>query len=88
MERAQLSPTKAVKATVAPWSLLLRVNRKLRGANLKVRSARGDSRRQQLGRYFILDMNSNTIKQTRVDLESLARSLKCLPPWEGTTRSW
>ena len=36
-----------------------------------------------MGRYFIVDVNRNAITTQRVDLESLAREMGVIHPWES-----
>jgi hypothetical protein len=61
-------------------SLRQRINRKL-GRDGK-RPERGECEEQQVGRYFILDVQRNSIERKDVDLEELGREVGVLQAWE------
>jgi len=69
------------KVPVSPRALLQRINRALRSNLRGVRKARGD-RWPELGEYYLMDFNRNTILRMKVDLEQLGRELEVLQPFE------
>jgi len=74
------------EAPVSPGSLFQRVNRALKAKQKSLRVAR-DRWRSDLGTYYIVDFNQNTIVKTHVDLEVLARELGVLHAWERLTEN-
>jgi hypothetical protein len=60
---------------VPEYTLVLRINRFLMPLNQKLRKARGDRARSDLGEYFLLDVKRNLILETHVQVEALGRRL-------------
>jgi len=73
-------------APVSPGASFQRVNRALRAKQKALRVAR-DRWRSDLGTYYLVDFNQNTIVETHVDLELLARKLGVLRAWETLTEN-
>ena len=77
-----------MKAQVTERALVARVNRKLADKGRQLRRARGfwDGKNwhedNNLGRYFVLDLNRNNIVDHHVDLEEYARIILVLAAWE------
>jgi len=63
-----------------------RINRVLRAKQKALRVAR-NRWRSDLGDYYIVDFSQNTIVETHVDLEVLARELGVLHAWERLTEN-
>ena len=80
-------PTKTY-ATVSERALIARINRKLAKQGEQLRRARAtrDGNHlipdNNLGWYFIIDVNRNFIVHTHIDLELLGRELDALANWE------
>ena len=63
-------------------ALIQRINRRLEAEGEILKVARGERQRQEVGDYWILDFQKNSIVATNVDLEVLAREVDALQPWE------
>ena len=75
--------TKARKVPVSVRVVLARVNRKLAVEGSVLRRCRQDSRNHdQLGDYYMVNLNSNGIFKTQCELEEEARELGVLGEWE------
>jgi hypothetical protein len=77
---------KREKVPVSPRALIGRLNRALSHKYLAVRKARPGSRlEQEVGAYYLLDMNRNCIDRAGydIDLESLAREYGVLRNYEA-----
>ena len=69
--------------TVTKRALVARINRKLPDLQ-QVRTAReGGMLRHNVGRYYVLDARTNSVIDTHVDLERLARSLGAMHELES-----
>ena len=68
---------------VSLTALVARINRKLRKQGEKLRRAYTESAQQEVGHYFVVDLNRNRIVNTDVDPEQFARELEVLQPWEA-----
>jgi hypothetical protein len=80
---------KAVQVPVSERAVLARINRKLAGDNEQIRQPRPGTRAQaELGDFYRLRFGrggsepSTNVIDTHVDLETLARELGVLSPWE------
>lgn len=62
-------------------ALLQRVNRVLAKRYETLKRPRGRLR-EELGRFYLLDLNHNVIRDRSADLEALGRELGCLKEWE------
>jgi hypothetical protein len=71
---------------VSMGGVVQRINRALKAKQKALRVAR-DRWRSDLGTYYIVDYNQNTIVETHVDLEVLARELGALHAWERLTEN-
>ena len=67
------------KVQITERALVQRLNRKLAKENELLRAGRGE---RDLGRYFVVDTRRNLIVRKDVDLESLARDIGAIAPWE------
>ncbi len=57
-------------------AVVKRINRKLAHAGfVRLRKARSDRARQDVGEYYLLDLNRNALIETCVDPQDLARKL-------------
>ena len=68
---------------VSMRALIQRINRKLWPELQQLKATRGDRWRNQLGDYYVVDLNSNAILSQHVSPEKYGRELGCLSPWEG-----
>jgi hypothetical protein len=69
---------------VTARALVQRINRRLAYKYEAVRQTRPGTRAErELGRFYIVDFNRNAVLDMHVDLESLARELGALKPWEA-----
>ena len=64
--------------TVTRPALLKRINRTLNHSGERLAITRGDRWRGELGDYYVIDFNRNTIVAQHVDPEELARELGVL----------
>jgi hypothetical protein len=72
-----------MKAKITERALFARIDRKLAKDGERLRRCRSDSRAHaELGDYYIVAGDRNTIETTHVELERLARSLDLLADWE------
>jgi hypothetical protein len=76
---------KRTKAPVSKAALMARINRKLSRTNQRLKAARGDRQRLDLGDYYVINVNRNWIVSKGIDLEEYARELDVLQPWEALT---
>jgi hypothetical protein len=68
---------------VSEDELMLRLNRVLDRDGLRVRKTPdGSQARRRLGRFFVMDIESNTCRQKHIDLEPFARDHNCLAALE------
>jgi len=64
-------------------ALLQRLNRALLKRYLMVNTCRFDSRWfNELGRFYLVEVNRNAIWRSNVDLEKMGREEGVLKPWE------
>ena len=72
------------KKTVSERAVIARINRALAKDGEALRKTRADSRWiSDLGYYYIIDTNLNTITAQHLSLSELARELNVLKPWEA-----
>jgi hypothetical protein len=69
---------------VSLGATIQRINRILAREQRALRITR-DRWRDDLGDFYILDRSQNSVVQTHVDLEVLAREMGLLRPWEKLT---
>jgi hypothetical protein len=74
--------TTATKVPVTTRALIQRINRKLSSEMMQLKTTRGERWRNDLGDYYIIDVNKNIVVRAHLDLEELSRELGCLSPWE------
>lgn len=72
----------ATKVPVSRVALVARVNRRLAENNEQLRASKGAAAKQEMGDYYIVNTQKNEMTNSNLDLEGLARELKCLQPWE------
>jgi hypothetical protein len=79
-----MSETKKTRVPVAERALLARINRQLahEGRRMK-RCADNSPWHAQLGDYYVLDMNRNTIDAQFVSIEAWGREAGVLKDWEA-----
>lgn len=58
---------------VSKKNLIQRINRKLKKKHLKLKTNTSKKLKKDLGRYYVVDTNGNTVIQGHVDLETLGR---------------
>ena len=73
---------KGQKVPVTKRALVQRINRKLAASGEAIKAARGGRQRRELGDFYRLNVNRNTLVAKDVDPEALARELGVLHPWE------
>jgi hypothetical protein len=71
-----------MQAPISERALIARINRKLARDGQQLRVNTSNAWRQDLGNYYVLDGNINSVVSTHEDLEPLARELGCLKPHE------
>lgn len=76
---------KPQKVAVSRRAVLQRVNRKLAPQLKALKAWRTSGLRYKAGDLFHLDLNRNAILNINVDLESFAREVGALQPWESLT---
>jgi hypothetical protein len=70
------------KVAVSRRAVVQRVNRKLASQGQRMVAARSERVRQELGSYYVIDLNSNTVVWKRFDLAAYAQKLGALKTWE------
>jgi hypothetical protein len=70
------------KVPVTERALFQRINRKLAHENEQLKTCRGGQWENELGRYYVVDLNRNSITASDVDPEALGRELGVLARWE------
>lgn len=75
--------TSAPKARVTTRALTQRIKRALSAKGAFLRKSRGERTTRELGAFFIVDAQANTITATRQSLEELGRELKVLADFEA-----
>lgn len=68
---------------VTTRATIQRINRKLAPDYQRLRVTRGERWRGELGDFFVVDEFHNTIAQTHVDVEALAKDMGVLRAWES-----
>ena len=63
-------------------AVLKRVNRVLEADSRILKRTRGGRAEQELGRFFVVDLDRNIVVDRGVDLEALARKLGALEDFE------
>ena len=67
---------------VTARALTQRINRALGEEGRMLRKTRGSRALQDLGEYYVLNVDRNWVIQTDVDLEGFGRELGCLEAYE------
>ena len=75
--------TQMPKRPVSESALIRRVNRKLVPDLHQLKKSRGETMRQDLGEFYVLDLFRNTVCDLNVDPEQIGRELGVLTPCEG-----
>jgi hypothetical protein len=74
---------KREKVLVSERAILARINRKLAKDQEVLRKCRRDNRSyHQLGDYYRIDVRCNGVVEMDVPLETIAKDLEVLKPWE------
>lgn len=74
---------KLKKVAISERALLARINRKLKQDNEQLRKCKVDSRGYgELGDYYAIDLNRNTVTATHVDLSKWGKEMKVLADFE------
>ena len=63
-------------------ALIQRINRALVEEGRMLRKTRGSRALQDLGEYYVLNVDRNWVIETDVDLEAFGRKLGCLEAYE------
>lgn len=80
-----------IRIRITERALFQRINRKLKQDGEKLCTARTDSAKEQLGRFYVVETGqharpkravSSGVVHTDVDLEKLGRKLGVIQPWE------
>jgi hypothetical protein len=74
---------KHTKVPVTERALIQRINRKLEPGLERLKMSRTEHMEQQIGRYWVLDLNRNFVRHPHVNLETYARELGVLREWEA-----
>ena len=72
----------ATRVPVGRVALVARVNRRLAENNEQLRASKSAGAKQEMGGFYIVNTQVNGVTSSNLDLEDLARELKCLQPWE------
>jgi len=72
----------ATRVPVGRVALVARINRRLAENNEQLRASKSAAAKQEMGDYYIVNTQVNGITNSNLDLEDLAREMKCLQPWE------
>lgn len=73
-----------MKATISRRALLARINRKLATEQKQMKQARQGTRlHQDVGDFYIVDLNRNTIDSMHCDLEGWGKELGAMAPYES-----
>jgi hypothetical protein len=64
-------------------ALLQRINRRLAGKGELLKKTRGAGAREEVGDYYVIDVNRNVLMLKHVDPETLGRKLGVLQSWES-----
>ena len=74
------------KLAISERALYQRINRRLSQAGERLCTARGESAKQELGDYYVVETGQRTtcagVAHAYVDLETLGRELGAIRPWE------
>ena len=71
------------KVPISRRALIGRINRRLRGDDLCLKTTRGEGRaRRELGEYYVINVRYGGIVWANVDLESEGREHGALRDWE------
>jgi hypothetical protein len=73
--------TKTTKVTVSDRAVLQRLNRQMAVAKLTVKKAHR-AYIAELGEYYVVNRQMNTVVMTDIDLVSFGRKQGALKPWE------
>jgi hypothetical protein len=73
------------KIEISERALFQRVQRRLGSSGDTLKVPRGERMRRELGPYYVVNSRS-TITDSRINLESYARKLGALQPWEALER--
>jgi hypothetical protein len=76
---------KAEKVPVTVRALVQRINRTLGKKGEKLLTARGEGAREEVGDYYVINVDRNILMLHHVNLEALGRELDVLKPWETLT---
>ena len=76
---------KSKKITLNERALAARINRKTSTDGIVVRKSRGERMRQEVGRWYRLDVGRGLVVEHDVSLEALGRELGVLAAWEQVT---
>ena len=77
----------AIRVPVSRVALVARINRRLAENNEQLRASKSAGAKQEMGSYYIVNTQVNGITNSNLDLEDLARELRCLQPWETLAES-
>lgn len=70
------------KVPVSTRALMQRLNRAMRDDERMVKATRGERARIDLGWYYVLDWNRNSVVDTNVDLAALGKEYGVLKDYE------
>lgn len=72
-----------MQTSVTRRALIARINRKLRPRGEKLRTARSQGVELDLGRYFVVDVQDNSVMYPHADPEVWGRDLGVIAPSES-----
>ena len=70
------------RVPVSVRGIIQRINRNLAPQKQKLKACRSDRWRDDLGDYYVIDVEINGVLHKHVDLEALGRELGVLAEWE------
>jgi hypothetical protein len=71
------------KVPVSVRAIVQRINRVLQENDRQLKAARGGRALQACGRFYVINVKSNTVVQHNVDLSELAQELGTIKPFEA-----
>jgi hypothetical protein len=77
---------KAVTSPISLRALIARINRKLAHEEQALKKLRSERWFNDLGNYYVVDLNRNAIMRTHVDPQELGRDLGVLNKWESVEK--
>jgi hypothetical protein len=77
-----MAKKKIRKVPVSERALAQRINRKLAHEGQLLKVYKGTRYENDLGRYYIVGLQTNVVEATHCDLEKIGREMRCLADFE------